>query len=314
MNKTLFCVVPCFNEQEVLPHASALLDQKLRELIDSCIISPESRVLFVDDGSSDKTWEIIEALHKKNGLFCGLKLSRNRGHQNAVLAGLMAARERADMVITMDADLQDDLSVIDSFVLQHYKGSDIVYGVRSSRYSDTTFKRLSAELFYKLMSAMGVDIVYNHADYRLMSRRALDALAEYDEVNLFLRGIVPLIGFNQSIVTYRRGERYSGQSKYPLHKMLNFAWEGITSFSVKPLRLIASLGLFVTLFSFFAVVYALFLRFVEHSIDGINVLALSLWFLGGIQLLCMGIVGEYVGKVYSEVKRRPRYFIDKLLM
>lgn len=304
---TLYIVVPCYNEQAVLPETTRRLSAKLHALIDARRVSPDSRVLYVDDGSRDETWNIIEHAHAKDPLFCGAKLSRNRGHQNALLAGLMTARERADMVVSMDADLQDDIDVVDRFLDEYYSGHDIVYGVRSSRASDTAFKRLTGEGFYKLMALLGVELVFNHAEYRLMSRRALEALEGYTEINLFLRGIVPLIGFPSAIVTYERAERFAGETKYPLKKMIAFAIEGITSFSVKPLRLIGWLGALIMLLSIIALIVWL------CAGGGTALIACSVWLACGVQLVCAGVVGEYIGKIYSEVKRRPRYFIEKLV-
>ncbi len=304
---TLYIVVPCYNEQAVLPETTRRLSAKLHALIDARRVSPDSRVLYVDDGSRDETWNIIEHAHAEDPLFCGAKLSRNRGHQNALLAGLMTARERADMVVSMDADLQDDIDVVDKFLDEYYSGHDIVYGVRSSRASDTAFKRLTGEGFYKLMALLGVELVFNHAEYRLMSRRALEALEGYTEINLFLRGIVPLIGFPSAIVTYERAERFAGETKYPLKKMIAFAVEGITSFSVKPLRLIGWLGALIMLLSIIALIVWL------CAGGGTALIACSVWLACGVQLVCAGVVGEYIGKIYSEVKRRPRYFIEKLV-
>ena len=304
---TLYIVVPCYNEQAVLPETTRRLSAKLHALIDARRVSPDSRVLYVDDGSRDETWNIIEHAHAEDPLFCGAKLSRNRGHQNALLAGLMTARERADMVVSMDADLQDDIDVVDRFLDEYYSGHDIVYGVRSSRASDTAFKRLTGEGFYKLMALLGVELVFNHAEYRLMSRRALEALEGYTEINLFLRGIVPLIGFPSAIVTYERAERFAGETKYPLKKMIAFAVEGITSFSVKPLRLIGWLGALIMLLS----IIALFVWLCAGG--GTALIACSVWLACGVQFVCAGVVGEYIGKIYSEVKRRPRYFIEKLV-
>ena len=304
---TLYIVVPCYNEQAVLPETTRRLSAKLHALIDARRVSPDSRVLYVDDGSRDETWNLIESAHDADALFTGAKLSRNRGHQNALLAGLMTARERADMVVSMDADLQDDIDVVDRFLDEYYSGHDIVYGVRSSRASDTAFKRLTGEGFYKLMALLGVELVFNHAEYRLMSRRALEALEGYTEINLFLRGIVPLIGFPSAIVTYERAERFAGETKYPLKKMIAFAVEGITSFSVKPLRLIGWLGALIMLLSIIALIVWL------CAGGGTALIACSVWLACGVQLVCAGVVGEYIGKIYSEVKRRPRYFIEKLV-
>lgn len=313
MADVLYIVVPCYNEEEVLPETSARLKEKMSGLIAAGSIAENSRVLFVNDGSKDKTWQIISQLHDADPLFSGLKLSRNRGHQNALLAGLMTAKQYADMVISMDADLQDDIDAIDQFVARYYEGNDIVYGVRSSRATDTAFKRGTAQGFYKFMRLLGVDIVDNHADYRLMSKRALEALSQYSEVNIFLRGIVPQLGFPTAIVTYERKERFAGESKYPLKKMLSFAFDGITSFSVKPIRFVTVLGVVLFIFSLFMLIYALITKILGHTVAGWSTLMGSIWMIGGIQLLCLGLIGEYVGKVYSEVKRRPRYIIESFL-
>ena len=301
----LYVVVPCYNEEAVLPETTRRLGEKLHAMMEAGSISADSRVLFVDDGSRDRTWELIEQAHAQDELFTGAKLSRNRGHQNALLAGLMTAKDCADMVISMDADLQDDINAMDKFVEEYYAGHDIVYGVRSSRATDTAFKRLTGEGFYKVMRRLGVEIVNNHAEYRLMSRRALEALSKYDERNLFLRGIVPLLGYPAAIVPYERAERFAGETKYPLKKMLSFAIEGITSFSVKPLTFITWLGILIMAIS------ALTMIINAIAGGGLSLVACSIWLMGGIQLLCTGVLGEYIGKIYSEVKRRPRYFIEK---
>ena len=301
----LYVVVPCYNEEAVLPETTRRLGEKLHTMMAAGSISADSRVLFVDDGSRDRTWELIEQAHAQDELFTGAKLSRNRGHQNALLAGLMTAKDCADMVISMDADLQDDINAMDKFVEEYYAGHDIVYGVRSSRATDTAFKRLTGEGFYKVMRRLGVEIVNNHAEYRLMSRRALEALSKYDERNLFLRGIVPLLGYPAAIVPYERAERFAGETKYPLKKMLSFAIEGITSFSVKPLTFITWLGILIMAIS------ALTMIINAIAGGGLSLVACSIWLMGGIQLLCTGVLGEYIGKIYSEVKRRPRYFIEK---
>lgn len=301
----LYVVVPCYNEEAVLPETTRRLGEKLHAMMAAGSISADSRVLFVDDGSRDRTWELIEQAHAQDELFTGAKLSRNRGHQNALLAGLMTAKDCADMVISMDADLQDDINAMDKFVEEYYAGHDIVYGVRSSRTTDTAFKRLTGEGFYKVMRRLGVEIVNNHAEYRLMSRRALEALSKYDERNLFLRGIVPLLGYPAAIVPYERAERFAGETKYPLKKMLSFAIEGITSFSVKPLTFITWLGILIMAIS------ALTMIINAIAGGGLSMVACSIWLMGGIQLLCTGVLGEYIGKIYSEVKRRPRYFIEK---
>ena len=301
----LYVVVPCYNEEAVLPETTRRLGEKLHAMMAAGSISADSRVLFVDDGSRDRTWELIEQAHAQDELFTGAKLSRNRGHQNALLAGLMTAKDCANMVISMDADLQDDINAMDKFVEEYYAGHDIVYGVRSSRATDTAFKRLTGEGFYKVMRRLGVEIVNNHAEYRLMSRRALEALSKYDERNLFLRGIVPLLGYPAAIVPYERAERFAGETKYPLKKMLSFAIEGITSFSVKPLTFITWLGILIMAIS------ALTMIINAIAGGGLSLVACSIWLMGGIQLLCTGVLGEYIGKIYSEVKRRPRYFIEK---
>lgn len=309
----LYLVIPCYNEEEVLPETAARLEEKFSDLITNKKISADSRIVFVNDGSKDRTWEIICALHEKNKLFRGISLSRNRGHQNALLAGLMTVKDECDAAISMDADLQDDINAIDQMVEQYQNGYDVVYGVRSSRKKDTFFKRTTAQGFYKLMRAMGVETVYNHADYRLMSRRALCGLAEFQEVNLFLRGIVPLVGFRSTTVTYERGERFAGTSKYPLKKMLSFAFEGITSLSVKPIRMIATLGVMIFFTSIVMLIYSIIRHICGYTVDGWASLAVSIWALGGIQLLAIGVIGEYIGKIYLETKHRPRFLITDYL-
>ena len=311
--KTLYLVVPCYNEEEVLPEAAARLLLKLQSMIDSGAVTPESRIMLINDGSRDNTWGIISGLHTKNKLISGIKLSRNKGHQNALLAGLMTAMPLCDMAISLDADLQDDIDVIDSFVDEFYKGADIVYGVRNKRESDTVFKRSTAVGFYKLMKFLGVDITENHADYRLMSRRALEGLAQFSEVNLFLRGIVPLIGYKSAIVKYERHERFAGESKYPLGKMLAFAFDGISSFSVKPIRFISAIGFAIFAISLLVMLYSLVVWLLGKTVAGWTTIVGSIWMIGGIQLLSLGIIGEYIGKIYGEVKRRPRYIIEDIL-
>ena len=313
MNNTLYIVVPCYNEQEVLPETSKRLKAKLEQLITAGKISEKSRVLFVNDGSKDRTWEIISALHQQSPLFCGVDLTRNRGHQNALLAGLMTAKNKADAVISMDADLQDDVEAVDQMVDKFLEGVDIVYGVRSSRKKDSFFKRTTAEGFYRVMNALGAETVFNHADYRLMSKRALEGLEQFREVNLFLRGIVPMIGYRTDVVEYERGERFAGESKYPLKKMLSFAMEGVTSLSVKPLRRITGLGFLIFLVSLVMIVYNLARWAMGATVTGWASLACSLWALGGLILLAMGVVGEYVGKIYLETKGRPRFLIRQVL-
>ena len=314
MKDTLYLVIPCYNEEEVLHETAKRLLIKMNTMIKDNVISEDSKILFVNDGSKDKTWSIIEELNKENDIFSGVNLSRNRGHQNALLAGLMTAKEYADMTISLDADLQDDVDVIDKFVEEYYSGSDVVYGVRSSRQTDTVFKRTTALAFYKFMNTLGVDMFYNHAYYRLMSKRALEGLSQFKEVNLFLRGMVPLIGYKYSIVEYERHERFAGESKYPLKKMIAFALDGITSLSIKPIRIITGLGFSISFISIIALIYSLVVKFIGHAVTGWTSLTISIWMLGGIQLLCLGVIGEYVGKMYNETKRRPRFIIaDKLI-
>ena len=309
----LYMVIPCYNEQEVLPETSRQLKEILYDLMDRGKISRESRVLFVNDGSKDETWNIIEDLHAQDPLFLGLKLSRNKGHQNALLAGLMTAKEYADVTISMDADLQDDVHVIEKFMDKYYEGCDIVYGVRSSRKKDTFFKKFTAQSFYRLMMAMGVDIVYNHADCRLMSKRSLYDLEQFKEVNLFLRGIVPLIGYQSAVVTYERNERFAGESKYPLKKMLAFAMDGITSFSIKPIRMITTMGVFIFAVSILMLIYSVVQHFLGNTVSGWSSTMVSIWAIGGLQILSMGVIGEYVGKIYMEAKARPKFIIEKFL-
>lgn len=313
-NKTLYIVVPCYKEQEVLPETSKRLREKILALRKAGKISEQSRVMFVNDGSSDNTWPIIREMHEKEpNIFSGVNLSRNRGHQNALLAGLLTAVNYADMIISMDADLQDDINAVDGMVDAYHEGFEVVYGVRSKRETDTFFKRFTAEGFYKVMKALGVDIVFNHADYRLMSRRAVEGLAQFSEVNLFLRGIVPQIGYKWTTVTYERAERFAGESKYPLKKMLAFAADGITSFSVKPIRLVFSAGVIVFLVSIAMLLYALIAKLLGHTSAGWTSLMGSIWLIGGIQLLSLGVIGEYIGKIYNETKRRPRFIIESVL-
>ena len=313
MANRLMVVIPCYNEEEVLPETSRRLVKKMKSLMEKGLITEDSKVLLVNDGSKDRTWEMITELHKENPMFEGLKLSRNRGHQNALLAGLMTARNRCDISISMDADLQDDMDAMDRFIEKYNEGCEIVYGVRNKRETDTWFKRETALFFYRLMKALGVDITFNHADYRLMSNRALNALAQYREVNLFLRGLAPLVGFQSDVVYYDRSERFAGESKYPLKKMLAFAIDGITSFSVKPLRLITSVGFVIFVVSLFMLLYALIAWISGKTVAGWTSMLGSIWLIGGIQLLSLGVIGEYVGKIYNETKRRPRFIIDRYL-
>ena len=312
-NDILYLVVPCYNEQEVLPETSKRLKEKMESLMERNLISRDSRIMFVNDGSKDRTWSMIEELHEQDPIFAGVKLSRNRGHQNALLGGLMTTKEYADMTISLDADLQDDIDVIDQMVEKYYDGCEIVYGVRSARTTDTFFKRFTAESFYHMISMMGGEIVFNHADYRLMSKRALEEMAKYKEVNLFLRGIVPMIGFKTDVVTYERHERMAGESKYPLKKMLALAIDGITSLSTKPIRFIVFLGLFIFLCSIGMLIYSLVQHFLGHTSIGWTSLIVSIWAIGGLQLLAIGVIGEYIGKIYLETKARPRYIIEKVL-
>ena len=312
-NQILYLVIPCYNEQEVLPETSRRLKEKMESLMDRNMISRDSKIMFVNDGSKDRTWEMIEELHDQDPLYQGVKLSRNRGHQNALLGGLMTAKEYADMVISLDADLQDDIDVIDQFVEKYYEGCDIVYGVRSARTTDTFFKRFTAEGFYKIINLMGGEVVFNHADYRLMSKRALNELANYKEVNLFLRGIVPMIGFKTDVVTYERHERLAGESKYPLKKMLARAVDGITSLSIKPIRFIVFLGFMIFMCSILMLIYSLVQHFLGNTSIGWTSLIVSIWAIGGLQLLAIGVIGEYIGKIYLETKERPRYIIEKVL-
>ena len=312
--KTLYIVIPMFNEEEVIDETTKRLRIKVNNLIKKKIISKDSKVVYVNDGSKDKTWEKIMQINKEDKLFTGISLSRNKGHQNALVAGLFIARNYADVVISMDADLQDDINAIDEMLEKYHNGCDIVYGVRSARKKDTFFKKVTAEGFYKFMKLMGVDIVYNHADYRLTSKRVLDEFSNFKEVNLFLRGIFPLIGFKTDVVYYERAERFAGTSKYPLKKMLNFAWDGITSFSVKPLRFICVLGFLILFISIIIMIYAFIRKVTGNNVEGWTFITISIWFLGGLQMLSLGIVGEYIGKVYNETKQRPRYIIKENLL
>ncbi|MCR5502474.1 MAG: glycosyltransferase family 2 protein [Lachnospiraceae bacterium] len=313
MENRLYVVIPCYNEEAVLPETAKRLKAKMTSLIADGKISTTSRVAFVNDGSKDRTWELIEHLHGEDPLFSGINLSRNRGHQNALLAGLMTVKDRADVVISMDADLQDDINAMDEMIDKYLSGIDIVYGVRSRRTTDTFFKRVTAESFYKIMDKMGAKTVFNHADYRLMSKRALQGLAGFTEVNLFLRGIVPLIGYKSDVVYYERGERFAGESKYPLSKMLAFAVEGVTSLSIHPIRLITGLGFFIFLMSIVILIYSFIRHYIGETIQGWTTLMVSIWAIGGLILLALGVVGEYVGKIYLETKGRPRFIIEQFL-
>lgn len=310
----LYIVVPCYNEEEVLPETTKRLGTKLGDLVAKGKVADNSRVLFVDDGSKDRTWELIRSYHEGDVRFSGVKLSRNRGHQNALLAGLMTAKDRADAVISMDADLQDDINAIDGMVDRYLAGCDIVYGVRSARDTDTFFKRFTAEGFYKFMEVMGAEVVFNHADYRLMSKRALEALSEYREVNLFLRGLVPMLGYKTGTVEYERAERFAGESKYPLKKMLAFALDGITSLSDRPIQMILTLGLVTAGGGALALPFGLRKYIVGGHEEDTGLVLSNLWLVGGLVLTSVGVVGDYVGKIYLETKHRPRYFIENTLL
>lgn len=310
----LYMVIPCYNEQEVLRETAKQLKAKYESLIGSSMISPLSRIVFVNDGSKDNTWNIIQELHTENPeFFSGINLAHNCGHQNAVLAGLMTVKDICDISITMDADLQDDINAVDEMVEKYYEGNHVVYGVRSERKTDTFFKKFTAETFYKFMKLMGADVVYNHADFRLMSKRVLQELSGFKEVNLFLRGMVPLIGFRSCSVYYERRERFAGESKYPLRKMLAFAVNGITSFSTKPLKFITALGFMTSVLSIGAFIWAFIAKFAGFAELGWSSTICSIWLIGGLQLFCLGIIGEYVGKIYAEVKQRPRFIVEDFL-
>ncbi len=313
MNDVLYIVVPCYNEEEVLPETAKRLKSKTEALIASGTVSDKSRIMFVNDGSKDSTWEIIENLHKENRLFTGVNLSRNRGHQNALLAGLDEASHHADVIISMDADLQDDINAVDGMLKEYYDGCDIVYGVRSDRKNDSFFKKFTAEIFYRLMNFLGAETVFNHADYRLMSKRAVTALAQFKEVNLFLRGLVPLIGFKSAFVSYERKERFAGKSKYPFKKMIAFALEGITSFSTKPIRFITLLGALIFIVSIFMLIYFIIRRLIGAAVIGWASVICSVWAIGGLIMLSLGVIGEYIGKIYLETKGRPKFIIEKVL-
>ena len=313
MSDILYMVLPCYNEEEVLPETSRQLREKYEALIAADKISDKSRIVFVNDGSKDRTWSIIQELHEQNPMFSGVNLSRNRGHQNALLAGLMTAKECADMVISMDADLQDDIGVIDDMLREYYNGNDIVYGARSKRETDTFFKRFTAESFYKLTNALGGEVVFNHADCRLMSKRALNGLEQYKEVNLFLRGIVPMIGYPSTVVTYERNERFAGESKYPLKKMLSFAMEGITSLSTKPIRFVTTGGVVFFIVALIMMIYTVVRYCMGATVAGWSSILISVWFIGGVQMIALGVIGEYIGKIYMETQQRPRYIVERFL-
>ena len=309
----LYIAVPCYNEEAVLPDSAAKLRDKLRSMMSEGLISDDSRIVFIDDGSADATWRLITELHESDSIYSGIKLSRNRGHQNALMCGLMTLRDEADAVISIDADLQDDIDVFDEMVRKYESGCDVVYGVRSKRETDTFFKRFTAEGYYKLLDHMGAKVIFNHADFRLMSRRALRAFAEFRETNLFLRGLVPMVGYKSDIVTYERSERLAGESKYPLKKMLALAWEGITSLSTKPIKLITRLGIIMLVISLIMLIYTLIRYFTGATNNGWASLMVSIWAIGGLQMLAIGIIGEYIGKIYLESKHRPRFIVEEYL-
>ncbi len=309
----LYVVVPCYNEEEVLHDTAQKLYEKMKYLKETDKISAKSRIVFVDDGSKDSTWSMITELHNQEETFQGLKLSRNKGHQNALLAGLLIAKDYCDFTISLDADLQDDINAIDEMIDKYYQGCEIVYGVRNSREKDTVFKKTTAESFYKLMNSMDVELVYNHADYRLMSKKAVEALESFKEVNLFLRGIVPMIGYKTDVVYYERKERLAGVSKYPLKKMISFAWQGITSLSTRPIKFITGIGTAIFLISILILIYSFVRHWTGATEIGWTSMMVSIWAIGGLQLLSIGIIGEYIGKVYLETKERPKYIIEKYL-
>lgn len=308
----LYMVVPCYNEEEMLPISSKAMGAKLRSLISQGRVSEKSRIMLVNDGSRDKTWELISRLCDEDEIFSGVKLSRNKGHQNALLAGISEAVKHCDILVSLDADLQDDINAIDGFLDKRAEGCDIVYGVRSSREKDTAFKRATAQGYYKFLAKLGVEITYNHADYRLMSKRAAEALLSFKEVNLFLRGLVPMVGFKSDKVEYVRQEREAGESKYPLKKMLAFAFEGITSLSIKPIRFITTLGFLIFTISIIMLIYFLVLFFMGRTVTGWATIVISIWGIGGLQLLAIGIIGEYIGKIYLEAKQRPKFIIEEV--
>ena len=309
----LYLAIPCYNEEEVLWDSAEKLLNKYYDLMSAGKITDDSKIVFIDDGSRDRTWDIISDLHNQNAVFQGIKLSRNRGHQNALLCGLMTLKDKADAVISIDADLQDDINVFDEMLEKFESGCDVVYGVRSKRETDTFFKRFTAESFYKILNKMGAKVIFNHADFRLMSRRALEAFSLYRETNIFLRGMVPLIGYKSDVVKYERSERLAGESKYPLKKMLALAWEGITSLSIQPIRMITWLGLIIFLISLAMIIYSIVSFFIGWTVSGWTSTLCSIWALGGLQLLAIGIIGEYIGKIYLETKRRPRYIVETVL-
>lgn len=309
----LYFVVPCYNEQEVLPDTARQLKEKMQDLMQAGKVAPNSRIVFVDDGSTDQTWKIISELHSTDTLFQGIKLSRNEGHQNALLAGLMTVKDHCDATISLDADLQDDIHAVDEMLEKYEDGCEIVYGVRNSRKTDTFFKKFTAEGYYRLIRAMGANVVFNHADYRLMSQRALNGLQQFQEVNLFLRGVVPMIGYRSDSVYYERKKRQAGKSKYPLKKMIAFAWEGITSLSIRPIRMITAAGMIIFVVSIAMLIYSIVRHFTGATEIGWTSMIVSIWALGGLQLFAIGMIGEYIGKVYLETKRRPKFIIETYL-
>lgn len=311
MAPELYVIIPCYNEEKVLPITALMFRDKLNQMCEQGLITENSRILFVDDGSQDKTWEIIKNLAKQDHVFEGIRQSRNRGHQNAVLAGLMEVKDKCDITISVDCDGQDDMNAMEEMVKAYAKGNEIVYGVRSDRKTDTVFKRFTAESFYKILKLLGAEVVFNHADYRLVSARVLKELENFKEVNLFLRGLIPLVGFESTSVYYERHERLAGESHYPLKKMVALAFDGVTSLSVQPLRVIASLGMLVSVLSFLGIIWAFVAQMTGHTVIGWASMVCIVCFMGGIQLICLGIIGEYIGKIYLEVKGRPRYIISE---
>ena len=311
MKPILYIIIPCYNEEEVLPITAPLFLNKINELISEDLINQNSKILFVNDGSKDSTWNLICELSKKDCHYLGISQSRNRGHQNAVLAGLMESKDKCDITISIDCDGQDDINAMNEMIKEYYKGNEVVYGVRSKRETDTFFKRFTAQSFYKLLNIMGVEVVYNHADYRLVSSRVLKEFANFKEVNLFLRGMIPLVGFESTKVYYERHERIAGESHYPLSKMLSLAVDGITSLSIKPIRLITVLGIVISCLSFIIGIWSIICKLMGNSITGWTSLVVIMCFVGGVQLICLGIIGEYIGKIYLEVKGRPRYIISE---
>ena len=311
MNPILYIVIPCYNAEDVLPVTSGMFRAEIRDLIAKDKISSESRILFVDDGSKDSTWQIISSLALEDPVFTGIRQSRNRGHQSSVLAGLMEAKDRADIVIAIDCDGQDDVTAMEDMVDAYADGCDIVYGIRSNRESDTFFKRSSAQLYYKLLNAMGAEVVYNHADYRLTSSRVLREFANFKEVNLYLRGMFPLVGFKSTSVYYERHERLAGSSHYSLAKMLGLAFDGITSLSIKPIRMIAAIGAIMSFLSFIGIVWAVVDRFMGNTVPGWASTVVIIFLTCGLQMLSLGVIGEYIGKIYMESKHRPRYIISE---